>query len=196
MNRRDQGVLADWNDDRGFGFIDPDAGGRRVFVHVSAFPRGQRPAANDVVTYDLSRDTRNRLVASNVLYVARVRRQVPRGLPAALTTATVFLAVVAALVALDRAPLLLLAAYGLVSVVAFGMYRADKRAAERGAWRVPEAHLHAVSLLGGWPGALVARPFLRHKTTKQPFRTVFWLAVLANVVALAWLVYDAPLRLR
>lgn len=184
---REQGVLADWNDDRGFGFIEPVAGGRRVFVHVTAFPRGQRPAANDVVTFDVARDTRNRPVAANVLYVAGPRRQVTRGLPAALATATVFLAAVAGLVALDRVPALLLAAYGVLSMVAFGMYRADKRAAERGAWRVPEAQLHAVALLGGWPGALVARTVFRHKTAKQPFRTVFWVTVVANVVALAWL---------
>lgn len=42
---RQQGVLVDWNDERGFGFITPSAGGSRVFVHVSGFPRGQRPVS-------------------------------------------------------------------------------------------------------------------------------------------------------
>ncbi|HXR67497.1 MAG TPA: cold shock domain-containing protein, partial [Dermatophilaceae bacterium] len=65
---REQGTLADWHDDRGFGFITPVAGGPRVFVHVSAFPRGQRPATNDLVTYGVGRDQRNRLSASDVLY--------------------------------------------------------------------------------------------------------------------------------
>ncbi|MFN3339314.1 MAG: cold-shock protein, partial [Dietzia sp.] len=41
--RRRQGVLEDWNDSRGFGFITPSSGGARVFAHVSAFPRGRRP---------------------------------------------------------------------------------------------------------------------------------------------------------
>jgi uncharacterized membrane protein YsdA (DUF1294 family) len=39
----------------------------------------------------------------------------------------------------------------------------------------------------GWPGALAARRVFRHKTTKQPFRTIFWGTVIANCVALAWL---------
>jgi len=34
--------------------------------------------------------------------------------------------------------------------------------------------------MGGWPGALVAQQKLRHKTKKQPFRTVFWATVVMN----------------
>src|SRR5665811_2084882 len=89
---REQGTLADWNDDRGFGFIAPVAGGPRVFVHVSAFPRGQRPATNDLVTYGVGRDQRNRLSASDVLYVVPTRsvRTATRRLRVALATATLF----------------------------------------------------------------------------------------------------------
>jgi uncharacterized membrane protein YsdA (DUF1294 family) len=47
--------------------------------------------------------------------------------------------------------------------------------------------------VGGRPGALVARQAFRHKTTKQPFRTIFWVTVIASCVALAWFVYEAPL---
>ena len=191
---RQQGTLADWNDERGFGIITPVAGGPRVFVHVSAFPRGQRPAMNDLVTYDVGRDERNRLYAVDALYMTSTwsRRIGTGGSAAALATATLFFALVVGLVALNRAPALLLAAYGVFSAVGFLMYRADKTAAVQGAWRVPEANLHVVALVGGWPGALVARRVLRHKTRKQPFRTIFWGTVLANCAALAWLVYGLP----
>src|SRR5665811_1840579 len=134
---REQGTLADWNDDRGFGFIAPVAGGPRVFVHVSAFPRGQRPATNDLVTYGVGRDQRNRLSATDVLYVVRTRPTVTRGLRVALATATLFFALLVGLVALDQAPVLLLAPYCLFSVVGFAMYRADKLAAERGGVAYP-----------------------------------------------------------
>ena len=49
--------------------------------------------------------------------------------------------------------------------------------------------------LGGWPGALVGRKVFRHKTSKQPFRTIFWCTVIANCVVLAWFLYEAPVSL-
>ena len=194
---RQQGILADWNEDRGFGFITPVAGGPRVFVHVSAFPRGRRPAPNDLVTYSEGRDERNRPRASDVLYLVprRSRRTVTRGLPMALVVVTLFFALLIGLVALDQASPLLLAPYVVSSVVVFAMYGSDKSAAVRGARRIPEANLHAVAVLGGWPGALVARRAFRHKTTKQPFRTIFWGTVIANCVALAWFVFEMPARM-
>jgi len=191
---RQPGVVADWNDDRGFGFITPAGGGPRAFAHVSAFPRGQRPDNGSLVTYAVGRDERNRLRAADVRYVTpvRSRRRSSRGLRPALSAAALFFAGLAGLVALGEAPALLLLAYAVLSGVALVMYRADKTAAQRGTWRTPEANLHAVALLGGWPGALVARPLFRHKTTKEPFRSIFWFTVVANCVALAWLVHAAP----
>jgi uncharacterized membrane protein YsdA (DUF1294 family) len=68
-------------------------------------------------------------------------------------------------------------------VVTFIAYALDKSAAARGTWRAPESTLHGLSLAGGWPGALLAQQFLRHKTTKAGFRAVFWGTVAINVIA-------------
>lgn len=117
------------------------------------------------------------------------------GTPLALATAALFFALLSGLLVLGEVPVMLLAAYGLFSGVAFLMYGADKSAAEQGRWRTAESTLHTIALVGGWPGALVARRAFRHKTTKQPFRTIFWGTVIANCVALAWFVHEAPLTL-
>ena len=195
--RRRQGVLAEWNDDRGFGFIRPAAGGSRVFVHVSAFPRGPRPVTGCEVTYAEVTDERNRARASEVRYLGVVSavRAGSSGIPLAITTALLFFILLVGLVVLDELPVTLLAAFGLFSGVAFLMYGADKSAAEQGRWRTSESTLHTIAVIGGWPGALVARRVFRHKTTKQPFRTIFWFTVIANCVALIWFVHEAPLSL-
>ena len=38
---RFEGALTQWNDDRGFGFIEAAQTRERLFVHVSAFERGR-----------------------------------------------------------------------------------------------------------------------------------------------------------
>ncbi|WP_213938930.1 DUF1294 domain-containing protein [Pseudomonas sp. dw_612] len=75
-----------------------------------------------------------------------------------------------------------LAAYGVVSVIAFFLYWSDKRKARADTWRTPENVLHAVELAGGWPGALLAQQVFRHKTRKVSFQLVFWLIVLLHQV--------------
>jgi len=94
---RYQGRITDWNDERGFGFITPNGGGERVFVHVSAFGKGQRrPVGNEIVTYELVADPRKGNRAAGVRYrdarPVRGRRQ-----STGLASQLVYVAVVAGL---------------------------------------------------------------------------------------------------
>nr|WP_201002087.1 DUF1294 domain-containing protein [Pseudomonas cichorii] len=73
-----------------------------------------------------------------------------------------------------------LAAYLVVSLLAFLLYRHDKRQAGNGGWRTPENILHMAELFGGWPGALLGQQVFRHKTRKLSFQIVFWLIVLGH----------------
>jgi uncharacterized membrane protein YsdA (DUF1294 family) len=50
---------------------------------------------------------------------------------------------------------------------------------------VAESSLQVMSLLGGWPGAILAQQLLRHKTRKRGFVSVFWSAVAVNMIAFA-----------
>jgi uncharacterized membrane protein YsdA (DUF1294 family) len=78
-------------------------------------------------------------------------------------------------------------AYVLASAACFALYARDKAAARRGERRTPERDLLLLGLAGGWPGALLAQQWLRHKTVKVPFRYLFWLTVGANLAGFCWL---------
>ena len=69
----------------------------------------------------------------------------------------------------------------IFSLITLGIYAWDKSAAVNNRWRTPESTLHILSLIGGWPGAMLAQQFFRHKTQKQPFRFLFWLTVMFNI---------------
>src|SRR4051812_42297299 len=88
----------------------------------------------------------------------------------------------------SRYPLLgLLPTYAVMSVVTFAVYAFDKSRAARGGWRVRESHLHALALLCGWPGALLAQQVFRHKRRKVGFMLVTLLIVALHVAGWVWL---------
>ena len=66
----------------------------------------------------------------------------------------------------------------VISAFTYWVYARDKRRAENSEWRVPEARLHLLDLLGGWPGGFLAQRRLRHKCSKGSYQFMFWLIVL------------------
>lgn len=85
--------------------------------------------------------------------------------------------------------LVLLAFYGLLSLMTFCLYGLDKSAARRGKWRVQESTLHFLSLFGGWPGAMLGQRVFRHKTKKLRFRVIFWFTVIINFIFFGGVIY-------
>lgn len=57
----------------------------------------------------------------------------------------------------------------LVNLTAFVLYGIDKYRAKRGRWRIPEAALILVAVIGGSIGALGGMYLFRHKTRKPRF---------------------------
>ena len=187
---RTKGTITTWNDEKGFGFITPSTGGKRVFVHIKAFGnRNRRPEINQLVTYELSSDGKGRPYATKATLAGdRLPERVKRSNDSPpLIVAAFFLVIVGVSVLTSKIPPLVLALYIAASLLTFIMYAVDKSAARKGAWRTQESTLHLLSLAGGWPGALVAQQKLRHKSKKQSFRSVFWLTVLLNCGVFVWL---------
>ena len=98
-----------------------------------------------------------------------------------------FAAVLGAAVVTAQLPLYVPLIYAGLSVCTFVAYWLDKRKAKAGRWRTPESSLQFIALLGGWPGALFAQHYLRHKSQMRAFLLVFYLGALLNLLALAWL---------
>ncbi|MBQ8661416.1 MAG: DUF1294 domain-containing protein [Alphaproteobacteria bacterium] len=70
-----------------------------------------------------------------------------------------------------------------MNVTTFIAYGLDKRAARRGAWRVPERDLHLLEFLGGWIGAWAAQKFFRHKTSKKSYQAMYKLMIVMEFAA-------------
>lgn len=184
-----QGLLTAWSEDKGFGFITPACGGERVFAHISSYAGQGRPVANRRVIYSLTEDGQGRIRAGSFRYagVAWLGALMAPGFWVAGAFVLGFFAILAGLFYRNYLPVSILAAYGGVSLLLFVLYGMDKRAAKRGTQRTAENTLHLFELCCGWPGALLAQQAFRHKTRKGSYQFVFWLAVLANLGALGWL---------
>lgn len=201
--KRQQGTLKVWDDDRGFGFIEPEEGGERIFVHIKSIGEiATRPQPGDRVSFDVGKGRDGRPAAENVAIAGanpRDREAERRGLPPPpvrigmktvlrLVGAVIILAFVTFAVSLGRAPLNLLWIYLALGAISFFRYWRDKRAAEKDTWRSTERSLHLLDLVFGIVGGLIAQAVLRHKISKPNFAMVTGLITAAHIVALALLI--------
>jgi uncharacterized membrane protein YsdA (DUF1294 family)/cold shock CspA family protein len=187
MSSREEGRLSQWNDAKGYGFITPDGGGDRLFVHISAFaPRPRRPCQGERISYEPGHDAQGKrralrvrgLTVSTPALSRRHQADKPGNATLWLVPGFAFFFLLCQL----RWPMppAVWGAYMAMSLATFIVYAGDKRAARLGRWRVAENTLHGLALACGWPGALLARQLLRHKSDKPRFVRLFWLTVVLN----------------
>ena len=74
-----------------------------------------------------------------------------------------------------------------VNLTTYAAFWTDKRAAVQGRRRTPERTLLMLAALGGTSGAVAAQQLLRHKTRKEPFRSILWLIAAAQAIAMVTL---------
>ncbi|WP_206696876.1 DUF1294 domain-containing protein [Marinomonas algicola] len=195
-NMKLQGKVLNWNDDKGFGFVEPNGGGDRAFVHIKAFnPRSRRPVNGDMIIYDLVRENNNRFKAENIKFAHDIKRSNKRreaeksNLFGSVFTLLFCIGLLVS-VFTGKLPFIIAGLYFVMSFIAFVAYAIDKAAAQNGRWRTRERTLHIFSLAGGWPGAFFAQSKLRHKFSKEEFKIVYWITVLLNLGGLYWLHTD------
>lgn len=206
---RVDGTLTSWNDDRGFGFITTDVGDRRIFTHISAFPRAAgRPVLGDSLSFEIETASDGRSIACHIVVQPHVtaermsaaapardpvssprssatQRMLAGRRPASFDYLAIigFFLVYVLVSVLWPMPPWVLGVYLVTSILSFIVYAADKKAATSGGWRISESSLLALGIVGGWPGAIVGQQLFRHKTRKVGFRSTFWGTVVLNVLA-------------
>lgn len=187
---RYQGKLTNWNDKKGFGFVEPNGGGSLSFVHISALrKRSRRPKEGDLIVYEQVKEANGKFKAKNVsLATDRQLKITASRKPSKLgyVVITIFVVALISATLLNLLPTEVLVFYFGASCLAIIAYALDKRSAQNGRWRTPESHLHLLGLLGGWPGAFYAQNKLKHKTSKKAFKQIYWVTAMVNVSVLVW----------
>ena len=177
-----KGQIVEWNDTKGYGFIFAVSGERKVFFHISSVTnRGYRPKLKDSVIFDVIEDNKGRLNAENIVV------QGANGFPSTVLFGFSFLVAATASIVIFNGVLILIPLYLVLSIFTYLMFARDKQAAKNKSWRISENTLYILSLLGGWPGALLAQFQLRHKSRKQPFKSILWVTILLNAGGFIWL---------
>lgn len=190
---RKTGRLIQWDDAKGYGFIAPEGGGAKLFVHVKAFGlRPRRPFVGERLSYAVGTDKQGKPRALQVQSLEprppreapAPRAAKPRGAPGSggLWLIPAFALLVLACHLLWPLPAALWGFYVAMSMASFIVYWGDKRAAVKGGWRVAEGTLQGLALACGWPGALLAQQILGHKRSKTGFMRWFWFCVALNIL--------------
>ena len=91
--------------------------------------------------------------------------------------------------------ILFIAAYfALINLIAFALMGIDKRKAIKGAFRIPEATLFIIAIIGGSIGSIAGMYTFRHKT--RHFNFVYGMpAILIIQILLIVLLFYAPIEL-
>ena len=172
-----QGKVINWNDDKGFGFVEPNGGGDRAFVHIKAFnPRSRRPVNGDVIVYELIRQKNSRYKAENIKFSrdaiqSNNRSKAKSSNKISIIFIVLFCVGLLGSVFAEKLPVIIVGLYVVMSLITFIVYAIDKSAAQNDRWRTKENTLHMLSITGGWPGAYFAQIKLRHKSSKGSTRT-------------------------
>ncbi|WP_108945796.1 DUF1294 domain-containing protein [Shewanella halifaxensis] len=182
------GEIDSWDDARGFGFIQILGQKQQVFLHISALANdSRRPQAGNRVQFHKVKDKQGKWRAEKARLISGGRIKTSQKIAPAssrfnVTIALSFIVGLAIAYLMQHIPLWLLLYFIILSLITFITYAWDKRAARKQRWRVSELKLQLLSFMGGWPGALLAQQWLRHKSSKGRFKLILWLSIIINLL--------------
>jgi uncharacterized membrane protein YsdA (DUF1294 family)/cold shock CspA family protein len=204
---RETGVLVDWRDDRGFGFIRRPGSAGKIYVHMKSIGKSvDRPKHGDRLEYTVGKDKTGRPVALDVIFVrdtppppspprpmVDTHSHAPHtvmGVATRVVGAAVILALLSANVITEHLPVWIAALYLIGGVGSFLLYRQDKLAAVGHGWRKPEIRLQLLDLTFGIVGGLFAQHVFRHKTYKPDFVSITALIAALHILVLGLILFE------
>jgi uncharacterized membrane protein YsdA (DUF1294 family)/cold shock CspA family protein len=209
---REKGILEDWHDARGFGFIRrPD--GSKIYVHMKSIGKSiDRPKPGDALTYEIGEGAGGRPAAVKARIIEKPAPVAPaaarpvdaakakpapvapspsrepkrgfRQISVRTAAAATIIVLLGNDIMLERFPAWVGLLYIIGGIASWLFYQADKRAAEKREWRAPERTLHLADLAFGIVGGLLAQHVLRHKTYKPGFVMITALITALHVLTL------------
>ena len=78
----------------------------------------------------------------------------------------------------------------IINIIAFIVYGIDKLKAKRGKWRIPEATLLLLAIIGGSIGAWCGVKVWHHKTLHKKFRYGIPLIIVIQIAMIWYLLKD------
>jgi uncharacterized membrane protein YsdA (DUF1294 family)/cold shock CspA family protein len=204
---RETGVLVDWRDERGFGFIRRPGTAGKIYVHMKSIGKSvDRPKHGDKLEYTVGADKTGRPVALDVIFVRDTpapppapkpivdthshARHTVMGIATRVVGAAVILALLSANIITERLPVWVAALYLIAGIGSFLLYRSDKLAAVGQGWRKPEIRLQLLDLTFGIIGGLFAQHVFRHKTYKQDFVGITALIAALHILVLGLILFN------
>ena len=83
----------------------------------------------------------------------------------------------------------------LVNLIGFGIMGIDKRKAVKGTFRIPEANLFIIALIGGSIGSICGMYTFRHKTRKWYFVYGMPAILILQIALIVFLFSYAPIEI-
>jgi uncharacterized membrane protein YsdA (DUF1294 family)/cold shock CspA family protein len=177
-----KGVVVNFNQKKGFGFIRTPETTKDVFFHISEIKHKQIPVVGQTVEFEL-------IITNKGPAGTKLALKEKWWSPLATYGFLVVLLVIIISGYLLKYMSLIWAYIFAVNITTIVIFLFDKIIASTSMLRVPEVLLHVLAISGGSPASFAAQNIFRHKTLKSSFQRNFWLIVAIQSFILILLAY-------